>query len=394
MFWWLIGSLNTTIRDNAPLVIWLQGGPGAAGSGYGNFLEIGPLDINLQPREITWANAANLLFIDNPVGTGYSYVVNNTLFAKNEKEIAADLLTLWQSFIAKYPVFATNPLYIFSESYGGKMAASFAYALHEAMTHDNLTTNFKAVAMGDSWIDPISFVNAWGDYLFTTSEVNAQGQADINAAAQLCAQAVQAQNWTEATNLWGNVEEVIENVTFNIDFYNILQRNSSLEFVSLSLADRIKKHFAVNLGDIDDELATLMNGVIKAKIGIIPANVTWGGQSNEVFDHLAEDFMQSVVETVGQLLNRSIPVIPYSGNLDLICCTPGTLNWINQLEWDGLAEWNASPRKTLKVDNMIVGFKQHSSKLHLYNIMDAGHMVPADNPAAAYAMLLDVLENV
>jgi len=271
------------------------------------------------------------------------------------------------------------------------MAASFAYALHEAITHDNLTTNFMGVALGDSWIDPMSFVNAWGPYLFATSEVNAEGLTLINNAAALTQAAVQAQNWTDATIQWGNTEEVVENVTFNIDFYNILQRNTSLEFVSATLEERAQKHMAMYLGDIDDELNALMNGPIRAKLGIIPVNVTWGGQSNAVFEHLTIDFMQSVVETVGQLLNRSVPVFPYSGNLDLICCTPGTVNWINMLQWDDLADWNASPRKDLKVDDIIIGFKQRYNKLHFYNILSAGHMVPADNPAGAYAMLLDII---
>ena len=79
---------DKTKRNNAPLVVWLQGGPGASStgphsfsafclrsfliqyvSGFGNFLEVGPLDVNLKPRAINWVQSANVLFIDNPVGT-------------------------------------------------------------------------------------------------------------------------------------------------------------------------------------------------------------------------------------------------------------------------------------------------------------------------------------
>lgn len=55
-------------RDTAPLVVWLQGGPGGSSTGFGNFLEIGPLDSTLTPRNISWIQTANVLFIDNPVG--------------------------------------------------------------------------------------------------------------------------------------------------------------------------------------------------------------------------------------------------------------------------------------------------------------------------------------
>lgn len=38
-FYWFYGSNNPTIpRDDLPIVLWLQGGPGAGGTGYGNCL--------------------------------------------------------------------------------------------------------------------------------------------------------------------------------------------------------------------------------------------------------------------------------------------------------------------------------------------------------------------
>ena len=58
------------------MLLWLQGGPGAS-SLYGLFVENGPfsadLDMNLVPRELTWTNTHNVLYIDNPVGTGMNH---------------------------------------------------------------------------------------------------------------------------------------------------------------------------------------------------------------------------------------------------------------------------------------------------------------------------------
>ena len=76
MFWWLYGAQTSdpTERVHKPLVLWFQGGPGASSTGFGNFEEIGPLDVNLKPRNSTWIKEANVLFVDNPVGCGFSYV--------------------------------------------------------------------------------------------------------------------------------------------------------------------------------------------------------------------------------------------------------------------------------------------------------------------------------
>jgi len=43
--------------------------PGGSSTGFGNFEEIGPLDVSLQPRNTSWVTLTNVLFVDNPVGT-------------------------------------------------------------------------------------------------------------------------------------------------------------------------------------------------------------------------------------------------------------------------------------------------------------------------------------
>ena len=71
-------SLETNLKKLPPLNgqrltsnKLIQGGPGASGVGYGNFEELGPLDINLNRRETSWTGLAHTLFVDNPVGSGY-----------------------------------------------------------------------------------------------------------------------------------------------------------------------------------------------------------------------------------------------------------------------------------------------------------------------------------
>ena len=112
MFWWLYGT-TAPARETAPLVLWLQGGPGASGTGYGNFGEFGPLDVNLNPRNTTWLQTANLLFVDNPVGAGYSYVDDLALLPTDNAAIAADLVTLLTAFVAAVPEAATQPFFVF-----------------------------------------------------------------------------------------------------------------------------------------------------------------------------------------------------------------------------------------------------------------------------------------
>ena len=111
--------------EDAPVVIWLQGGPG--GSSMFGLLELhGPIlsvfDNNGEtvatPNEYTWARKANMLYIDNPVGAGYSYADDSAL-PTNQDDVARDLYECLIQFYKLFPQYQPNEFYAFGESYGG-----------------------------------------------------------------------------------------------------------------------------------------------------------------------------------------------------------------------------------------------------------------------------------
>lgn len=131
MFWWLYLTTANSEPTTRPLAIWLQGGPGASSTGFGNFEEIGPQTLDLMARNYTWVKDMNVLFIDSPVGTGFSYVDSPQYFTKDNAQIADDLVELMRGFYKVHPEFEMVALHIFAESYGGKTAVEFAYNLHQ-----------------------------------------------------------------------------------------------------------------------------------------------------------------------------------------------------------------------------------------------------------------------
>ncbi|XP_033108028.1 retinoid-inducible serine carboxypeptidase-like isoform X2 [Anneissia japonica] len=401
MFWWLYFSTIKPVYSSAPLVLWLQGGPGGSSTGFGNFEEIGPLDVNLNPRNSTWVQAANVLFIDNPVGSGYSYVTNDNAYTTNVDEIAIDLVTILKAFFTKHSEFKTIPFYIFCESYGGKMTAALSQALQKEIDGGRLSIDFRGLALGDSWISPIDYVNTWGPYLYQTSLLDKRGLALVQQAANETEMAYNAGNYTKATQLWSMTENVIAENTDNVDFYNILLHNTDgsnkmsikkTYFMAPELSRLYLKHVAPYEAD---PLTELMNGPIKKKLGI-PDNVTWGAQSGTVFIKQYGDFMKPVIDIVDDLLmNTTLKVVVYNGQLDLICDTPGTELWLEKLTWPGLSSFDALKWKPLyTVGSQTKAFVKTYKNFSFYWIMNAGHMVPADAPDMALKMMKMVVHQV
>ena len=145
LFFWLFESRQDPATS--PMTLWMNGGPGSPSTGIGNLQEIGPCritkDLKAENNPYAWNEESNLLFIDNPVGAGFSYnhlmpgslnattslvdsnPVNGiynahpkTSVDTTEKNSAA-LYRALQAISATFPALFKNDFHIWAESYGG-----------------------------------------------------------------------------------------------------------------------------------------------------------------------------------------------------------------------------------------------------------------------------------
>ncbi|XP_059649897.1 serine carboxypeptidase-like 51 [Cornus florida] len=395
MFWWLYRSPNR-IEDPSnpwPILLWLQGGPGVSGVGFGNFIEIGPLDGNLNPRNSTWLLKADLLFVDSPVGTGFSYVEDKNLLVKTDEEAAADLTTLLKEIFNGNESLQTSPLFIFGESYGGKFAVTLGVLALKAIQAGELKLQLGGVALGNSWISPEDFVFSWGPLLKDVSRIDNNGLNKSNSLAQEIQQQLAEGKYEDATNTWDELEGVILSSSNNVNFYNFMLDDFGAETFKTEkglMAERYSKHLSTKLlSSSFNGVSSLMNGPIKEKLKIIPNNVSWGGQEDIVFLAMTGDFMKPRIKEVDELLAKGINVTVYSGQLDLICATKGAEAWVNKLEWDGLKNYLSLDRTPLycgKDDTTTKGFARSYKNLFFYWILGAGHLVPVEQPCVSLQM--------
>lgn len=200
------------------------------------------------------------------------------------------------------------------------------------------------------------------------------------------------------------MEELVEQQTNGVDWYNILKDDSQqLTYKKwfksrsrngpITHSSYVHSRFRhVNYLNENDDLSSLMNGPIRKKLGI-PPEVTWGNQSEAVFDNLSGDFMNSVIDDVDYLLNSTnVKVTVYTGQLDLIVNSLGTEAWLTKLKWPGINQWSTSAKQpfTSKTGNPRA-FVKKQGNFAFYWILQAGHMVPSDQLDVSVDMLKDVI---
>ncbi|CAL2035836.1 unnamed protein product [Caenorhabditis brenneri] len=151
LFYWYVESEESP--ETAPLVLWLNGGPGCA-SMEGLFIEMGPFRVRNNGEEVnrnpwTWNRIANIIYLDAPAGVGFSYY-NITKKVFNDDQVAQDNFDALKMWFQRFPERKTNDFYIAGESYGG----TYVPMLSSLITKANVDfPQFKGMLVGNGCVD-------------------------------------------------------------------------------------------------------------------------------------------------------------------------------------------------------------------------------------------------
>lgn len=279
------------------------GGPGSAGE-LGLFFELGPYylteDLILEPRTVgNWNKNFNVLFLDQPIGTGYSTAGSDSAYATSQDDVSTDLYVFLQRWLDQYNQYTSVPLFITGESYAGHYIPAFAAKILTENAASTSTGNrvikLEGVAIGDGLTDPCAQVEAGPraayDFGLISPKVFAKAKASAVAASLACA----AGNWTAAHELREEMESTVLNAA-GINKYDVRT------FDSYSY--------------MDERMNTFLNQVDTKKMLNVPQDVPFGTDP-QVSQKLYDDVMQSQADKFPLLL-ENIRVLLYQVHCVLI----------------------------------------------------------------------------
>ncbi|CAM8970547.1 unnamed protein product [Rhodiola kirilowii] len=365
-------------KKDDPIVIWLTGGPGCS-SELAVFYENGPFHIaknlSLEWNEYGWDKVSNLLFVDQPTGTGFSYTSDEKDIRHNEKGVSNDLYDFLQEFFKEHPQYAKNDFYITGESYAGHYIPAFAARVHQGnKAKEGIHINLKGFAIGNGLTDPEIQYPAYTDYALDNKLISVSDYKKLNKALPACTKAIKICG-TDGSDACMAAYVVCTNI-----FNSIMQIAGGLNYYD------IRKQCE---GDLCYDFSNMENFLnlksVRDSLGV--GDIDFVSCSSTVYEAMVVDWMRNLEVGIPALLEDGINLLIYAGEYDLICNWLGNSRWVHAMEWSGQKDFKVSPTVSFSVDGKEAGQLKNHGPLTFLKVHDAGHMVPMDQPKASLQML-------
>ncbi|XP_042508667.1 serine carboxypeptidase-like 18 isoform X2 [Macadamia integrifolia] len=401
LFYYFIKSEKNPEKD--PLVVWLTGGPGCS-SLSGLLYEIGPLSFvvkeydgtlpNLVLKPHSWTQVASIIFIDSPVGTGFSYSTTSQGLLTGDLKSSKHLYQFFTKWMIDHPEFLNNPFYVAGDSYSGMIVPlvtkeisdgneagnepfinikgylignpvtdvvfdsnkQVQYAHGMGLIPDELYESVKRSCGGNYvQIDPTN-VQCWKDMLSYYKCISGLNTAQIlEPLCSFFASPTPEEMVGERRSLWQNYKEFLDPIPPTPE---VGCRSYGYHLASLWVNDnRVRNALHIRKGSVEkwQRCSYLL------------------GYSSEI---------QSTIEYHANLSKKGYRSLIYSGDHDMIVPFLATEAWIKSLNYYIVDEW-----RSWLVDGQIGGYtRTYSNRMTFATVKGGGHTTPEYKPKECFAM--------
>ncbi|KAM3342190.1 serine carboxypeptidase-like 17 isoform X1 [Capsicum galapagoense] len=399
LFYYFIKSESNPESD--PVLLWITGGPGCSALS-GLIYEIGP--ITFEPVEYngsfptmilnpySWTKAASIIFLDFPVGTGFSYATTPAAQQSSDLKSSDHAYQFLHKWFIHHPEFLRNPLYVAGDSYSGMFVPIITQII--AIKNDmeiKPFINLKGYLLGnpltfkgeDNYEIPYAHgMGLISDEFYESLKINCKGEyLDINPSNAMCLQDVQT------------FKELLK----GINEPHILE--PKCEFVSP------KPHLLFGQRrSLDEKFHQLKNPeqlpALKCRNDWYKHSYHWAddGQVRDAlnirkdtvgkWERCASNlkYQKTVMSTIpyhASLSSKGYRSLIYSGDHDKVVSFQSTQAWIKCLNYSIVDDW-----RTWTVDNQVAGYtRSYSNQMTFATVKGAGHTAPEYKPRECLAML-------
>ncbi|KAL2959346.1 hypothetical protein AAZX31_18G262600 [Glycine max] len=379
-----------------PLVLWLNGGPGCSSLGVGAFSENGPFrpkGEGLVRNQFSWNKEANMLYLETPIGVGFSYSTDTSSYeGVNDKITARDNLVFLQNWFMKFPEYRNRSLFIVGESYAGHYVPQLAELMLRFNKKEKLF-NLKGIALGNPVLEFATDFNSRAEFFWShglisdttykmfTSVCNYSTYVReyYNGAVSPICSSVMSQVSTE-TSRFVDKYDVTLDVCLSSVFSQtkVLNPQQVTETIDVCVEDETVNY--LNRKDVQSALHAHLVGVQR-----------WSACSN-VLDYELRDLEIPTITVVGKLVKEGIPVLVYSGDQDSVIPLTGSRTLVHKLAKE-LGLNTTVPYRVWFEKQQVGGWTQvYGNILSFATIRGASHEAPFSQPERSLVLFKSFLE--
>ncbi|KAF8627688.1 hypothetical protein AX15_004297 [Amanita polypyramis BW_CC] len=397
LFFYFFESRRDSEKDD--VIFWTNGGPGCSSS-LGLFMELGPCRVTgkdgddaLEYHKESWNEYANVFFVDQPIGVGFSYAEYGESVSTTE-EAAKDIASFVGIFFEHFHKFKGRAFHMAGESYGGRYVPLFASAVYDQnarLTQAGLTpVNLTSIMIGNGLTDFTTMIPSYYDMACTPASV--PPVLDISTCVRMKQVIPRCNKWLREACV-----DVFDNINCGAAISTCSSELSNPFFITGLNPYDISRQCD---GPIEDTLcypvtskiaAYLDRPSVRAQLGVDSSlsSLNFTSCSNTVnsaFNSALDEYHQTQFY-VAALLDRGVRALIYVGSYDWICNWVGNDRWTVNLDWSGKREFVGKELREWEVNGKKAGLVRSSGPFAFVTIEGAGHMVPYNKPVEALEMV-------
>ncbi|EFN52050.1 hypothetical protein CHLNCDRAFT_32614 [Chlorella variabilis] len=369
--------------ENAPVVLWMTGGPGCS-SELAVFFENGPWTINPDDLSLTetkhgWDTNHHMIFVDQPINTGFSYSADSRDSCYDETCVSNDMLDFLSEFFKARPELQGRPFFVTGESYAGHYVPAVASRVFHASKSGEVEPpiNLQGLAIGNGLTDPAIQYGAYSDYALMNGLIGQALHDRLKMLYPSCRLAL----------------EVCDGLDFAFECLLAVQWCQMSQFAPIMLVNG-----GMNVYDIRKECEGplcyrefevldkyLNQDDVREKLGV--GDLRWEACNMEVHSEMMSDWGHNYDIVLPEMLAAGVRVMIYAGDQDFICNYVGNQQWVDVLPWHGAKRWAVAEDEPWTVEGVAAGTVKSVGPFSFVRVFKAGHMVPMDQAKNALDMI-------
>ncbi|KAE9394304.1 alpha/beta-hydrolase [Gymnopus androsaceus JB14] len=396
LFFYFFESRNDPDTDD--VLFWTNGGTNGCSSSLGLFMELGPCRVLDEDgpkfHSESWNTNANIFFIDQPVGVGFSYAEYGETVSTTE-EAAQDIAAFVAIFFEHFTKFKGRGFHMAGESYAGRYLPLFASAVYDqnrALVDAGMTPiNLTSVMIGNGITDFETMVPAYYDMACTPASV--EPVLDIGTCVAMKNTLPRCKKWMrescvdqyDAINCYAAMsfcQSMLEAPYFASGncHYHHHSRTRMISAVPCNgtVSTTLCYPMTVSISNF------LSQPEVRTQLGVdtnaVPANFSSCARTVGAGFSSALDSLHTSKYHVSALLDRGVRVLIYVGSYDWICNWVGNERWSKALEWSGHEAFASQELREWTVNGKKAGITRSAKGFTFATVEGAGHMVPYDKP--------------